>query len=195
MKGEVISYGSKGDPIVKPERRSKKVVLKNCSEKPPIGSIVRFDISYGKYNVDYGILKKSEDNSNQIEGLELLVEGQEKLLENSSFHIEPKNERVERYLKDIQTLWDKKFVPYMSEDSKTNFQKAITDLKCKFDNKDYKGAKAISHEYYEQALFKSDYCEGTKIGFNWFDLFHQFDDLTNFIGVVEESSKTKEAVN
>ncbi len=136
MQGEVVAYGKKGDPIVRPLDGGKTVVLEDYKVKPNIGTTVIYRISKkGKYNVHYGTLL--------INGCGTI----EKIPEKCG---------IDSIIDDILDLWDQSFSKYEPSIQTENFQKSVFRIKGLYDDFEYETALKIAIVMYGWA------CDGAK---------------------------------
>jgi len=159
LTGIVFGYGKKGNPLTKP-KTGKIVVLTgyNFDTKPKIGARVEYVISKENKSFDYA---------------RIVIHDTRKKVSVS--------DPLERILQDIQELWDDKFVMHMSPEATKAFPQNLQTLKDKYCSKDYDGAAAIANEHYQWALFESDMCELSPIGFNYATMFQYFKSLEGVI--------------
>ncbi len=153
MKGEVISYGSRGDPVVRPEDGGKLVVLTTYDAKPPIGTTIDFMMVRTGKRVNQGSLQVPKGGHTDT------------------------NHPLYTQLANIQALWDGEFVQHMTPEAKKTFPESLQKIRDAYARGDLETSAQEANENYRWALRGSETAEVNGPGFNYFPMFRQFQSL------------------
>jgi hypothetical protein len=182
MKGKVFKYGARGDPLLRGPA-GKVVILTGYDSKPKIGEEVNYAVQREANTVIYGTFV-SDPAETLREALAPVIAQYKRehppQKPEQRVAINPEGQ-LEYQLKDIQQLWNEKFVMHMTPESREGFPKSLQEIRDRFKRGDKEGAAKEAHENYYWAMHHAEFCEVTKPGWAYFTMFRAFESLEKFI--------------
>ncbi len=158
MKGTIIRHSRKGNPVLQPDEGDKEVVLFGYETRPEVGDTVNYTITKeGRYNDQGRLADQTETTQHQ---------------ETTS---------IDCMLTGIKILWERSFAQHMDLGAREAFPQSLQTIKEAYRRGDYETAAAEAHDNYQWASSRTEACELSPIGFEYFPMRDRFRELERVI--------------